>query len=44
VCAAYVLSERVIRVVPASILIAMALQLEIILPYAVIWNVADTAP
>lgn len=42
VCAACVLSERAIRVAPANILIVMALQLEINLPYAVIWNAADT--
>ena len=42
VCAACVLSGRVIRVAPASILIAMALQLGINLPYAVIWNAANT--
>jgi len=42
VCAVCVLSERAIRVEPASILIVMALRLGIILPYAVIWNAADT--
>lgn len=42
VCAACALSALAIRVAPANILIAMALQLKINLPYAVIWNAADT--
>jgi hypothetical protein len=43
VCAVSVLSGRAIRVAPASIRIAMALQLRILnLPYAVIWNATDT--
>jgi hypothetical protein len=42
VCAAAALFEQAIREAPASILIVMALQLGIYLPYAVIWNAADT--
>jgi hypothetical protein len=42
VFAAAVPSGQAIHVVPASILIVMALQSKILLPYAVIWNAADT--